>query len=296
VIDLNLIRAFVAIYETGSISAAADRLHVSQPSVSYTLKRLRDLLGEPLFTRTREGVVPTFFATQLYDKFRKAVSEIEGAIESTRKFDPHLSSRRFRLAMSDIGEISFLPPIMAALQKIAPDVGIDIVAVDVTKLAEWLSSGKIDAALSNRGYVPTASVGEVIFTDHYVCVASSRHPRLNSELTMRQYLDERHVLVAPESGHSLVEERLQELGYTRRIALCVPHFSVLAEVIATTDLLLSAPSRIAHRFAAGHAIRIFDLPFTVRKLEIMLRWQEHSGDIVAQRWLCQILRECIAGL
>jgi DNA-binding transcriptional LysR family regulator len=290
VIDLNLIRAFVAIYETGSISAAADRLHVSQPSVSYTLKRLRDLLGEPLFTRTREGVVPTFFATQLYDKFRKAVSEIEGAIESTRKFDPHLSSRRFRLAMSDIGEISFLPLIMAALQKIAPDVGIDIVAVDVTKLAEWLSTGKIDAALSNRGYVPTASVGEVIFTDHYVCVASSRHPRLSSELTMQQYLDERHVLVAPESGHSLVEERLQELGYT------LPHFSVLAEVIATTDLLLSAPSRIAHRFAARHAIRVFDLPFTVRKLEIMLRWQEHSGDIVAQRWLCQILRECIAGL
>jgi DNA-binding transcriptional LysR family regulator len=113
---------------------------------------------------------------------------------------------------------------------------------------------------------------------------------------MRQYLDERHVLVAPESGHGLVEERLQELGYTRRIALCVPLFSVLAEVIGTADLLLSAPSRIANRFAAGHAIRIFDLPFTVPKLEIMLRWQEHSGDIVAQRWLCQALRECITGL
>jgi DNA-binding transcriptional LysR family regulator len=184
VIDLNLVRTFVTIYETGSISAAADRLHVSQPSVSYTLKRLRDLLGEPLFKRTREGVVPTFFATQLYEKFRKAVSEIEGAVESTRKFDPHLSSRRFRLAMSDIGETTFLPLIMAALAKIAPDVGIDIVAVDVTKLAEWLSTGKIDAVLSNRGYVPTASAGEVIFTDHYVCVASSRHPRLSSELTM----------------------------------------------------------------------------------------------------------------
>lgn len=295
-IDLNLIRAFVAIYETGSISAAADRLHVSQLSVSYTLKRLRDLLGEPLFMRTREGMVPTFFAAQLYETFRKAVSEIEEAIASTRKFDPHLSGRRFRLAMSDIGEISFLPSIMAALQKIAPDVGIDIVAVDVTKLTEWLSTGKIDAALSNRGYVPTASVGEVIFTDHYVCVASSRHPRLTSELTMGQYLDERHVLVAPESGHSLVEERLQELGCTRKIGLCVPHFSVLAEVIAITDLLLSAPSRIAHRFVAGHAIRVYDLPFTVRKLEIMLRWQEHSGDVVSQRWLCQILRECIAAL
>jgi hypothetical protein len=77
--------------------------------------------------------------TQLYEKFRNAVSEIEGAIESTRKFDPSFSSRRFRLARSDIGEASFLPPIMTTLQNIAPDVGIDIVAVDITRLADWLT-------------------------------------------------------------------------------------------------------------------------------------------------------------
>ena len=149
-IDLNLIRAFVTIYETGSVSAAAERLHVSQPSISYTLKRLRDLLGEPLFKRTRDGMAPTYFATQLYEKFRIAISEIEGAIESTRKFDPYLSSRRFRLAMSDLGEIYLLPHLMAALQKIAPDLGFDIVAVEVTKLEEWLNAGKIDAAVCCR--------------------------------------------------------------------------------------------------------------------------------------------------
>ena len=132
VIDLNLIRAFVTIYETGSVSAAAERLHVSQPSISYTLKRLRDLLGEPLFKRTRDGMAPTYFATQLYEKFRIAISEIEGAIESTRKFDPYLSSRRLRLAMSDLGEIALLPRLMAALQKM-PELGVDIVAIDVTK-------------------------------------------------------------------------------------------------------------------------------------------------------------------
>jgi DNA-binding transcriptional LysR family regulator len=296
VIDLNLIRAFVTIYETGSVSAAADRLHVSQPAISYTLKRLRDLLGEPLFKRTREGMAPTHFATQLYEKFRNAVSEIEGAIESTRTFDPSRSSRRFRLATSDIGEIFFLPRLMAALQKTAPDIEIDTVAVDVTKLDEWLNTGKIDAALSGRGPVPVEAAGEVIFSDHYVCLASTRHPRLSSELTMQQYLAERHVVVTPETGHSLVEERLQELGCTRKVALRVQHFSVLPEVVATTDLLLALPSRAARRFAAQHALRTFDLPFDVRKLDIMLRWQKHSGDIAAQRWLCQTLRECITGL
>jgi DNA-binding transcriptional LysR family regulator len=294
-IDLNLISAFVTIYETGSVSAAAERLHVSQPSISYTLKRLRDLLREPLFKRTRDGMAPTYFATQLYEKFRIAISEIEGAIESTRKFDPYLSNRRFRLAMSDLGEIALLPHLMAALQKM-PELGVDIVAIDVTKLEEWLNAGKIDAAVCNRGSVPVDSAGEVIFTDHYVCLASSRHPRLSSGLTMPQYLAERHVVVDPETGHSVVAERLQELGCTRKIALRVPHFSVLPEVIATTDLLIAIPSGIARTFAAQHSVRAFDLPFTVRKLEVMLRWQEHSGDIVAQRWLRQTVRECVLDL
>jgi DNA-binding transcriptional LysR family regulator len=159
VIDLNLIRAFVTIYETGSVSAAAERLHVSQPSISYTLKRLRDLLREPVFQRTRDGMAPTYFAIQLYEKFRIAISEIEGAIESTRKFDPYLSSRRLRLAMSDLGEISLLPHLMAALQNM-PELGFDIVAIDVTKLEEWLTAGKIDAAVCNRGSVPVTRPGK----------------------------------------------------------------------------------------------------------------------------------------
>jgi DNA-binding transcriptional LysR family regulator len=295
VIDLNLIRTFVTIYETGSVSAAADRLHVSQPSISYTLKRLRGLLGEPLFRRTREGMTPTHLATQLYEKFRNAVSEIEGAIESTRKFDPSLSRRQFGLATSDIGEITLLPHLMAALQKNAPDIEVEVIAVDVTKLEEWLNAGKIDAAVCSRGSLAVDAAGEVIFSDHYVCLASNQHPRLSSGLTMPQYLAERHVLVTPESGHSLVEERLQELGCTRKIALRASHFNVLPEVVASTDLLLALPSHIARKFVAQHAVRVFDLPFAVRKLEIMLRWQEHRSDIAAQRWFRQIVRECMVG-
>jgi DNA-binding transcriptional LysR family regulator len=139
------------------------------------------------------------------------------------------------------------------------------------------------------------AAGEVIYSDHYVCLASTEHPRLSSGLTMQQYLAERHVVVTPESGHSLVGERLQELGCTLKVALRVQHFNVLPEVIATTDLLLVLPSRAARKFAAQHAVRAFDLPFDVRKLEVMLRWQEHSGDVAAQRWLRQTLRECIEG-
>jgi hypothetical protein len=85
------------------------------------------------------------------EKFRIAISEIQGAIKSTRKFDPYLSSRRLRLALPDLGEIALLPNLMAALQKIAPDLGCDVVAVDVARLKEWLNTAKIGAVVANRG-------------------------------------------------------------------------------------------------------------------------------------------------
>src|ERR1700739_2441701 len=105
---------------------------------------------------------------------------------------------------------------------------------NVHSLEKCLTADKIDAAICNRGYVPVESAGEVIFADHYVCLASSRHPRLSSKITMQQYLAERHVLVRSKSAHNFVEKGLQDFGSPRKIALRLPHFSVLPEIIATT--------------------------------------------------------------
>lgn len=291
--DLNLIKVFIAIYETGGLSAAGVRLHVSQPSVSYSLARLRDLLGEPLFTRTREGMQPTFFARQIYPKFRQAILDIEGTIESAQGFNPAQSTRRFRIAMSDVGEMFFLPQIMQALQAQAPDIGIDIVEVDINRLEEWLNTGKVDAAVCNRGHLSIDSAAEVLFVDQYVCLVSQSHPRLADSLSMEQYLAERHILVAPETGHNLVEERLRELGCGRKIALRLPHLSVLPAVVATTDLLLTLPAGMAAVLATQYAVRAVALPFSVRELDVMLRWPKHSEVSPAQRWLVSLLKDCL---
>lgn len=294
--DLNLIRVFIAIYETGSLSAAGLRLHVSQPSVSYSLARLRDLLGEQLFTRTREGMAPTFFSRQIYPKFRQAISDIEGTIEVTRNFNPALSARRFRVAMSDVGEMFFLPYIMRYLQAQAPDIEIDIIEVDINRLEEWLNTGMVDAAVCNRGHLSIDSAAEILFVDQYVCLVSQMHPRLGKAITMADYLAERHILVMPETGHNLVEERLRELECGRKIALRLPHYSVLPDVVATTDLLLTIPSGLAALFAAQHAVRAVALPFDVRPLDVMLRWPRHSELVPAQRWLVSMLRDCLGHL
>ncbi|UVJ46283.1 LysR family transcriptional regulator [Pseudomonas sp. LS1212] len=295
-VDLNLIRVFVTIFETRSVSGAAERLHITQPSVSYALSRLRQLLGDTLFKRNRDGMQPTFLATQLYTVFRFSLSEIERAIAHTSQFDPLQSTRCFRLALSDLGEIYLLPYILKLMQKVAPQVELEVIQVEVARLDEWLNTGKIDAAICNRSYIPVQAQSDLIFNEHYVCLVREDHPRIGEHLTLEQYMGEKHVVVSAATGHHFVEDRLHEAGLERKISLRVPHFSVLPGVVSNSDLLVTLPSRTAQLFASNSCTRVVELPFNVPEIEVSLYWQEHGGDSTAQRWFCSTLKAALAGL
>lgn len=295
-IDLNLVRVFVTIYETGSVSGAAERLHVTQPSVSYALGRLRDQWADPLFKRTRDGMQPTVLASQLYGSFRSSLTDIERAVALTRKFEPEVSTRRFRLALSDLGEVFFLPHVLRGLQVQAPLVELEVIQLEIDRLDEWLKTGKIDAAVCNRSYLPVQAKCELMFVEHYVCMARSDHPRIGSTLSMEQFLGERHVVVSAGTGHHFVEDRLREASIERTVSLRVPHFSVLPEIISTSDLLVTLPHRVASVYAERNGLKTLALPFTVPAFEVSLHWHEHSGDNSAQRWFCEFLKDTLSCL
>ncbi|SFB00561.1 DNA-binding transcriptional regulator, LysR family [Collimonas sp. OK607] len=294
--DLNLIRAFVAIYETGSVSAAAKRLNITQPSVSHSLSRLRDLLNDPLFTRTRAGMTPTFNATQLFKAFRGALDNIESAISATRRFDPEQSSRCFRLALSDLGELYFLPFLVRELQAIAPSVALEIVQMDSDSITEWLSTGNVDAAVGNLQFVGGQARKRTLFTETYSCLLSASHPWIGDALTLQDYVAANHVVVAPFSGHHLVEDVMTEMGLTRKIGLRVPHFTNLVAVISSTDLLLTLPTRVARAFAADGRMRTLALPFPIPSFEVNLYWQARTEDSAAQQWFCDTIRRTLSGV
>jgi DNA-binding transcriptional LysR family regulator len=295
-IDLNLVRVFVTIFETGSVSGAAERLHVTQPSVSYALGRLRDQWGDPLFKRSRDGMQPTVLASQLYGSFRSSLSDIERAVALTKKFEPHLSTRRFRLALSDLGEVYFLPHVLRGLQTTAPLVELEVIQVEIDRMDEWLKTGKIDAAICNRSFLPVQAKCDLMFEERYVCMARKDHPRIGDGLSMQQYLEERHVVVSAGTGHHFVEDRLREAGVERTVSLRVPHFSVLPEIISSSDLLVTLPERVANVYAERNGLKTMELPFTVPKFEVSLHWHEHSGDNTAQLWFCEFLKETISCL
>lgn len=101
--DLHLIRTFRSIYESGSLTRAAEELSVTQPSVSYALARLRKQLADQLFIRNAEGMILTHRATELFITFKTAVNAIDASVEAGKTFDPAVARQQFRFCLTDLG-------------------------------------------------------------------------------------------------------------------------------------------------------------------------------------------------
>lgn len=285
--DLNLITTFVTLYETQSLTVTAERLFVTQPSISYGLGKLREQFDDPLFVRNSQGMQPTRLAAQLYVGFKQAAQCIEASVAEARKFEPSHSTRQFRLALSDLGEMALLPRLMERLNALAPNIELEIVPLEIDQVGTWLNDGHIDAAICSRTITSNGLAFKKLLSERYVCLLDEAHPRIYAELSMEQFLAEPHVLVTRTSGHGMAEDVLQQLGVKRRIKLRLPHFSVLPKVIPGTELLVILPSQIAESFCEmplGKPLKILELPFDVPPFEVTLYWHSRSVQSTGLRW------------
>lgn len=290
-IDLSLIKVFIIIYETKNISHAAERLNLSQPSVTYNLNRLRKFLNDPLFERDKFGVKPTKLAQSLYPSFRQSISEIEKAITASQEFNPKTSKRVFRLGLSDLGEICLLPFLIQFLAKEAPFMKIEIEEIQSNKVEEWLVEGFLDVAVFNSSYTVMPKIeSRNLFEERYMCIAHKQHPRVQHQLSLEQYLQEKHAAIKSSTGHIEIDQKLKELGLKRNIMLELPHFSVLQDVVTSSELLVTLPSRAAKVYARNSEVNVFELPFALKPFNVSANWYNHRDDLEARTWFIQSIQ------
>lgn len=294
--DLNLIKVFITIFDTRSVSIAAERLNITQPSVSHSLSRLRYLMKDQLFNRTKEGMIPTFYATQLYESLNQPLLDIENVIHDVKAFNFHESDRCFRIALTDIGGQYFLPLIMAHLEKVAPKISVEVITVDMNRLSDWLVTGKIDAAICNKNLEDSNLNTLKLFQEKYVCLVSKNIQSIHDEFTLTHFLEENHAVVSASTGHSLIENYLSKKNLRRKIKLRVPQFSILNELIEKHNLIVTVPSRIGEYFESNPLIRVFDVPFDLPKFDVTLHWNKRSGDVLAQKWFINFLQDTLSNL
>jgi len=262
-LDLNLVRAFVAIYETQSVTKAAERLAVSQPTLSHSLAKLRNVYSDQLFTRGAAGLSSTSLADQLYERFSRA-------LEDPKEFDSSRSSRMFRLAMSDMGTLSFTHAILQRFQGVAPNIEIDVQKID-DRVIEDLSVGRLDVVIGNLPALAAVSRSQPLFREHYVCLLSSAHPSIGSHISVEDFSACRQIVLStptPTPGNRRIDEALSDLGLSRRIVARVPHFSGLAQLLVQSDLLVVVPSRAARIYLQQGGLKVVDLPISLSDFEV----------------------------
>ncbi|SAK45720.1 LysR family transcriptional regulator [Caballeronia arationis] len=284
--DLNLLRVFLAIWDLRSLTAAGDRLGLTQPAVSHALRRLRNLFEDPLFVRTPNGMVPTDAAFRLYPPLAQAIAIINEAMQQLAKFDPATAQRVFRVSMSDMSEFYFLPPLIALLDREARGIRIDVVNIPVESVSASMRAGEIDLAL---GYVPGLDAGcvsQTLFVDEHVCVVRAGHPLRKAKPSREDLSALRYVYASTNAtGHRMVEQWLDELNLKRDVVLRLPHFVVAPEIVMNTDLAVIFPKSIARRFNRGKAFRILPLPFALPPIEIQVHSHTQFASDAGITWL-----------
>lgn len=288
-LDLNLIRVFLAIWDTRNLTAAGERLHLTQPAVSHALRRLRDDLGDPLFVRSVNAMIPTDGATRLEPPLRQAFSLIQKAVQEGMAFDPAHTQRVFRIAMSDVSEFVLLPPVLAEVERRAPGIRIESVRIDPAVVGGQLRTGDVDLAL---GYLPgleEGCVSELLGRDSFVCLVREDHPVRLGRLDPVSFGQMRYVYAGPEApGHQMAESWLDVMGVQRTVALRLAHFTIAPEVVRNTDLAVIFPRSMGERVNHAGGFRLIELPDGSPHIEVKVYTHSHFASDQGIRWLRDI--------
>ncbi|MDF5752233.1 LysR family transcriptional regulator [Spongiactinospora sp. TRM90649] len=292
--DLNLVRTFVLLYETRSVTATAESMHVTQPTISYGLQKLRRRFGDELFRRSSGGLVPTTTARQLYEPLHAALSGIEAAVSGARTFDPASAHDAFTLCLSDLGEVSLLPRLMAALRERAPGVTLRVRPLDVVNAADRLGRGEIDAFIASPLLGSQRVTRIPLFTEGYVGMVADDHPRLRGDRArIADLRAERHITVLGPSGHEGPRRALEGLGVLHRVALEVTRFAALPYLVQTSELFAMVPRNAAEVFAAEQRVRLLELPLEIEPVRVSVYARHAHARSPAQHWLVGFMREVL---
>ena len=293
-LDLNLLLVFHHLLREKRVSAVATVLGMSQPAVSSALGRLRTSLGDELFLRTQQGMAPTPYALQLAEPVATALDGLQQALNVRAAFDPATSERRFTLAMTDVGEMYFLPVLMDALAQTAPGVTLQVVAVTSASLGADMASGRTDLAL---GLLPQLQAGffqQALFRQPYVCLMREGHPLAAApSLALADFAAASHVrVIAAGTGHGRVDEALERQGLQRRIRLTVPHYVALGDVLGHSDLIATVPERFAQRVTTPFGLTTRPLPLAVDGSVIHQFWHARLHKDPGHQWLRELVAQC----
>lgn len=281
-LDLNLMRVFHAVYTAGNVSRAGEALGLSQPAVSHALMKLRLRFRDPLFVRKPGGVAPTAVADRLARAVQEALQTLDTAVRENELFEPSTSSRVFRLHMSDIGEVVFLPRLMQVLHAEAPNVRLEVMQLPTQEIQPALESGALDLAFGYLVEVTETKKSRLLHEAAYVVLVRAGHPLSGKKTTAATLGQLEFALIRT---HAETARLLHELELQDKIRLTIPHFMVVPSILTCTDLAVLLPIRVAETFRRMGGYEILQPPLESPEFDVCVHWGWRVENDPGNRWL-----------
>lgn len=299
-IDLNLLVVFQEVFQERQISSVARKLNLSQPAVSNALARLRKTFNDELFVRTSLGMQPTPLAQQLADPISVALVNVTKALNQQERFDSPNSQRRFTIAMTDVGEMYFMPVLIEQCRQIAPHIQIATVRANSVDLMAEMETGRIDLALGAFDEVSGALYHRRLFQQDYVCLHRQHHPvlsELREEISLREFLAAEHLIVSTkESPYDKINQTLEKAGISAGANFTVPHFSAVPYILSNSDLVAIVPQKLAASAAQHFRLAYSKVPLKLPTLQTNIFWHRRFAQDEGNQWLRQCLVDLFADI
>jgi len=292
-LDLNLLRVFAVVAETGGITEAAKRLYLTQSAVSAALRRLTTAVGARLFLRSGRGIALTSRGERLRAGLEAHLGPLVEVALAPATFDPATAERTLRLGLSDSAELWGLPPLLRVLEREAPGIRIIAVPVQFRTVAAELTSG-LAAAITVADELPATIRRQRLFYGGFTCLYDPRHAKVRKRtLSEAEYFAHDHVIVSYNGDLRGIVEDLT--GKHRKVRCSVGSFANIGAIVDGTAMLATIPELVAVKILAARPyLKTKPLPPTM-KIEgshAELLWPAVTDDDDA----CKFVREKIRGI
>jgi len=285
-IDLNLLVVFHELFQQRQVSLAAERLGLSQPTVSNALARLRKTFDDELFVRTAQGMQPTPTAQEIAEPIANALANVASALNRRQDFDPLTSDRQFVIAMTDVGEIHFMPPLLERCATIAPHVRIGSVRVNAVDWREGIETGQIDLVIGAFTDASESLYHRSLFSQKYVTMFRRDHAFAKGNVSLADFLAARHLIVSSrENPYDLINERLEKAGVLPGAQFHVPHFTSVPYIVSSTDMVVTVPEKLAQSAAGPFGLAFMRPPLRLPPLHTNIFWHRRFNQDSGSQWL-----------
>jgi len=302
--DLNLLRILDALLREQSTVKAGERIGLSQPAVSASLGRLRNLLGDPLFVRQGQHIVPTQYARELELPLRRILDELSALLAGPGSFNPAEAEQSFKIAGSDFFAEMLMPALANAISRLAPGILVQLVDLVPDDYVGTLEKHGIDLALVPKVDFPSWIDHLPAFRSTFVTIARVGHPRLERAkvrpgdvVPIDLFCDLGHVVFSPEGKlKAMGDAALARMGRERRVAMTMPVFGGVCNAVAGSDLVALVPEQLARKVTSRLGLAIYSPPMPIDPALICIVWHKRNTTDPTHRWLREMVLKLLSQL